>query len=407
MSEIITQTVTRKKDKDDRTVSLELLDDLCGGAQIPFDPESHGLPADFRLTKFNDSRKTSLQSERQERESLLDLFQRKEDEKTSPHAPACVSEDTRVTKLDDVGGMMLVEAFSVVPAVVDDPYVMGKIAYAVALGGVYSLGLARCSSTRMILAVSDQMKDDERKTVLSMTTRGYADAARAADMSVKDCQVLRNSWCLFGGTATAVCHPYEIVQPVDATVGDVIVLTKPLGTMVALTISDWMRQPEKKSRLVLTITEESVEKARSRAIDCMIRSNRVAAMLMRKYNAHAACEVGSYGVLGHAELLARRQTNSVGFIIHNMPVIARMSATSKITGNALPLLQGEMAEVSGGLLVVLPREQAAAYCKALEKIERRQAWIVGIVESGDRTARVIERPRVIEVPAKDNGVSLW
>jgi len=76
-------------------------------------------------------------------------------------------------------------------------------------------------------------------------------------------------------------------------------------------------------------------------------------------------------------------------------------------GNTLPLLQGEMPEVSGGLLVVLPREQAAAYCKALEKIEHRQAWIVGIVESGNRTARVIERPRVIDVPNKDNGVLLW
>lgn len=128
---------------------------------------------------------------------------------------------------------------------------------------------------------------------------------------------------------------------------------------------------------------------------------------MNQYNAHAACEVGSYGILGHAALLVQRQTNDVNFIIHNMPVIARMSATAKITGNTLPLLQGEVAEVSGGLLIVLPREQAAAYCKALEKIERRQAWIVGIVESGDRTARVIERPRVIEVPAKDNGVSLW
>jgi hypothetical protein len=79
MSEIITQTVAKKEgDEDDRTVSLELLGDLCGGAQIPFDPESHGLPVDFRLTKFSDTRKTNLQLERQERESLLDLFQRKE-----------------------------------------------------------------------------------------------------------------------------------------------------------------------------------------------------------------------------------------------------------------------------------------------------------------------------------------
>lgn len=128
---------------------------------------------------------------------------------------------------------------------------------------------------------------------------------------------------------------------------------------------------------------------------------------LHQYNAHAACEVGSHGILGHAALLAKRQTKEVRFTIHNMPAIARMTATSKIMGNALLLLQGEVPEVSGGLLVVLPREQAAAYCKALKKIERRQAWIIGIVERGDRTARLIDRLRVIEVPAKDNGVLLW
>lgn len=69
----------KEGDESDRAVSLELLDDgLCSGAQIPFDPESHGLPADFRLTRFSDTRKTNSQLERQERESLLDLFQGKE-----------------------------------------------------------------------------------------------------------------------------------------------------------------------------------------------------------------------------------------------------------------------------------------------------------------------------------------
>lgn len=175
--------------------------------------------------------------------------------------------------------MMLVETFNVIPAVVDDPYVMGKIAYAITHGGIHSLGLARCSSSRMILGISDVMKDVEKKTVASIAIRGYADAAQT---TVKDCHVFQNPWCLFGGIATVVCHPYEIVQPVHATVGDVIVLTKPLGTTVVLTISEWMKQPEKRSRLMLAITEENVEKARSRAIDCMIRTNQVAAMLMRK-----------------------------------------------------------------------------------------------------------------------------
>lgn len=80
MSEIITQTVSKTDgDDNDCIVSLELLGDPCGNnAQISFDPKSHGLSADFQLTKFSDPRRKSLQLERQERQSLLDLFHEKE-----------------------------------------------------------------------------------------------------------------------------------------------------------------------------------------------------------------------------------------------------------------------------------------------------------------------------------------
>jgi selenide,water dikinase len=53
----------------------------------------------------------------------------------------------------------------------------------------------------------------------------------------------------------------------------------------------------------------------------------------------------------------------VSFVIHNLPVIAKMGAVAKACGNMFQLLQGHAAETSGGLLICLPREQAAAYCK--------------------------------------------
>ena len=90
-------------------------------------------------------------------------------------------------------------------------------------------------------------------------------------------------------------------------------------------------------------------------------------------------------------------------------------------------------------MICLPREQAAAYCKVkiillftfiffvckflssvcfdmnffyvklqdIEKQEGYQAWIIGIVEKGQRTARIIDKPRVIEVPAKEKEGELW
>lgn len=58
-------------------------------------------------------------------------------------------------------------------------------------------------------------------------------------------------------------------------------------------------------------------------------------------------------------------------------------------------------------MIVLPREQAAAFCKDIEKTEGYPAWIIGIVERGDRTAKIIDRPRIIEVPAKEQDGELW
>ena len=72
-----------------------------------------------------------------------------------------------------------------------------------------------------------------------------------------------------------------------------------------------------------------------------------------------------FGLLGHAQALARNQKNEVSFVIHNLPVIAKMAAVAKACGNMFQLLQGHSAETSGGLLICLPREQAAAYCKVI------------------------------------------
>ena len=72
----------------------------------------------------------------------------------------------------------------------------------------------------------------------------------------------------------------------------------------------------------------------------MARLNRIGARLMHKYNAHGATDVTGFGLLGHAQALARNQKNEVSFVIHNLPVIAKMAAVAKACGNMFQLLQG-------------------------------------------------------------------
>lgn len=68
---------------------------------------------------------------------------------------------------------------------------------------------------------------------------------------------------------------------------------------------------------------------------------------MHKYNAHGATDVTGFGLLGHAQTLAKHQKNEVSFVIHNLPVIAKMAAVAKACGNMFQLLQGHSAETSG------------------------------------------------------------
>lgn len=157
-------------------------------------------------------------------------------------------------------------------------------------------------------------------------------------------------------------------RPDNAVVGDVLVLTKPLGTQVAVNANQWLDFQDRWNRIKLVVSEDDVRKAYLRAMDSMARLNRTgttilfcristyvknfngklsAARLMHKYNAHAATDVTGFGLLGHAQNLAAHQKNEVSFVIHNLPVIAKMAAVAKACGNMFQLLQGLSAETSG------------------------------------------------------------
>lgn len=314
--------------------------------------------------------------------------------------------DASVTPLRH-GGLSLVQTTDFFYPLVDDPYVMGKITCANVLSDLYAMGVTECDNMLMLLGISTKMTEKERDVVIPLIIKGFKDTATEACVAVTGGQTVLNPWCTIGGVATTICQPNEYIVPDNAVVGDVLVLTKPLGTQVAVNAYQWLEQPERWNRIKLVIGEEEVRKAYQRSMDSMARLNKVAARLMHKYNAHGATDVTGFGLLGHAQVLAKHQKNEVSFVIHNLPVIAKMAGVAKACGNMFHLLQGNSPETSGGLLICLPREQAAAYCKDIEKQEGYQAWIIGIVEKGQRTARIIDKPRVIEVPAKDRDVVLW
>lgn len=377
-------------------------------SRSPFDPVSLKLSPSFRLTKYAELRGRASKMPTVVMEKMLEGLQ---DENTRPRGEGEVPAkglgmDAMICPIR-LGGLSCIQTTHTSYPLVSDPWVQGKISAAAVLSSMFAVGVTSIDNIMMVLTVSTKMTDAERDVVIPIILKGFREGAAEAGTSVSGGQSAINPWLTIGGVATSVCSPSEYIVPDSALVGDVLVLTKPLGTQVAINSFHWLENVDRWNKLKLIVSEEEVRKAHDRALDVMSRLNRSAAILMHKYNAHGATNIGSYGLLGHASAMARNQKNEVNFVIHNLPVIAKMGAVAKACGNMFSLFKGEACETSGGLLVCLPREQAAAYCKDIEKMEGSQAWIIGIVEKGNRTARIIEKPRVIEVPSKEREGELW
>ena len=108
------------------------------------------------------------------------------------------------------------------------------------LSDLYAMGVTECDNMLMLLAVSTKMTEKERDVVVPLMMRGFKDCAIEAGSTVTGGQTVMNPWCTIGGVATTVCQPNEFIIPDSAVVGDVLVLTKPLGTQVCSHLTEFV-----------------------------------------------------------------------------------------------------------------------------------------------------------------------
>ncbi|KFD58509.1 hypothetical protein M513_00735 [Trichuris suis] len=300
------------------------------------------------------------------------------------------------------GQLLLVQTTDFFYPIVDDPYVMGRIACANTLSDIYAMGVTSCDNMLMLLSVSNKMSEKERDVVTPLMMKGFQDAALEAESRVEGGQSVINPWVIIGGVATTVCSPESVIMPFNAKAGDVLVLTKPLGTQVIVNVYHWMQQNlEKYNRVKHVLSPETIRTVYHLAAHSMARLNRGAAVLMHKYGAHGATDVTGFGILGHADNMAKVQKDEVSFIIHTLPVFHGVAVAAEAAGFSR-LLKGTSPETSGGLLIALAQEAAMAFCEEIEQSEGQPAWIVGTVEVGDRTARLEQNLKIVEAPESLN-----
>jgi selenide,water dikinase len=284
---------------------------------------------------------------------------------------------------------------------VEDPYLQGKIACANVLSDLYACGVVECDTMLMLLASSRDMTPKQRDVATKLMIEGFNDLAKEANTMVTGGQTVLNPWPIIGGVATSVKKSSEFIMPENAVAGDVIVLTKALGTQVAVNLHQWLHQ-EKWNNVKDIITTEEVMRGYELAEISMARLNKTGAKLMHKYKAHGATDVTGFGIIGHANNLCRNQKATVNFEIHTLPIIKGMKKVDEQI-KMFNLLEGKSSETSGGLLICLRPEEAKTFCEEIEAIEHYPAWIIGRVLSRDttthlqNTAYIVKDPIILEI----------
>src|SRR5687768_6899668 len=191
------------------------------------------------------------------------------------------ADDAGVYKLDETRA--LVQTVDFFTPIVDDPFVYGQIAAANALSDVYAMGGRPLTA----LAIAGFPKDAERE-ILSSIFAGGLDVLNRARVALLGGHTVQDQEIKFGYAVTGEVHPAQVFANAGARPGDVLILTKPLGTGIIATALKFGRAP------AATVAA---------AIASMTTLNREAAEVLRNLpsgSVHACTDITGFGLIGHA-----------------------------------------------------------------------------------------------------------
>lgn len=270
------------------------------------------------------------------------------------------SDDSGVFLLGDADGRALVQTVDYFTPIVDDPRDWGRIAAANALSDIYAMGATPLTALQLLGWPRDGIPFEIAGEVLT----GGADVMASAGCVIVGGHSIDDAEPTYGFAVTGLVGADRVVTNAGATVGDRLVLTKPLGSGIVATA-------HKAGSCPPDVLAE--------AVDVMTRLNDVAGAGLHVSGAHAATDVTGFGFLGHlSEML---DASAVGAVVDSASVpylhgVRNLydeghypggsrrnldAARSRVSGVEDDLALLADAQTSGGLLVALPRDSVDEY----------------------------------------------
>ena len=289
--------------------------------------------------------------------------------------------------------LLIVQSLDFFPPLVDDPYVFGQIAAANSLSDIYAMG-ARPKTALNIVGFPD---DKLPLSVLSEILKGGADQVSQAGAVIAGGHTVRDVEIKYGLSVTGVVEPSKLITNRRAQAGDVLLLSKALGTGYVTTAFKAGRCPDDVLRL---------------ATDGMSQLNRAASEAATELGAHAVTDITGFGLAGHAGEMAQASNVTLVLEVGKLPILSgvlelvrkgfqtRASATNRGFAESTMRIAGTPdperlellfdAQTSGGLLMSVPPDAAQELVERARNGGAEQTCVVGRVEPLQDVSLLIE-----------------
>ncbi len=278
--------------------------------------------------------------------------------------------------------------------IVDDPFLYGQIAAANSLSDVYAMG-GRPLTAMNIMGVPDDLLSP---AVINAILRGGGSKAKEARCVLVGGHTIKNPEPIYGLSVTGIVHPKKLMTNAGARAGDVLVLTKPLGTGIVTTGIKRGLTPPALAR---------------KAILAMSTLNTPGADVAEKGLVRGGTDITGFGLLGHLVSMCRESKVSAELSASDLPALDsgvwKLIAADCVPGgtrqnlatvndqvqwehgvnDAQQILLAD-AQTSGGLLLCVPQRKLSATLKILQSHRTLCAAVIGRIVKR-RKARIIVR----------------
>ena len=263
----------------------------------------------------------------------------------------------------------LIQSLDFFTPIVDDPFTFGQIAAANSLSDIYAMG----GSPLFALNIAGFDPDILPISVLSEIFKGGQHIANAAKIPILGGHTVKDKEPKYGMAVTGMVDKKHLTRNNNAKEGDVLILTKPLGTGIIST----------------AIKKNQTDKETySQAVDTMIALNDSAKNAMNNFKINACTDITGYGLLGHLFEICKGSNVTAEIYYNDIPFINKTEYLAKngiIPGGSkknLNHIQKNIsftkqlldyqklmladAQTSGGLLISIPEKDAFSLIEQLK-----------------------------------------